>query len=83
MREFQTYPGPHIPAPIQLSGDQPGDLDQVAKDILGLARMNWNTANVTGGTPVTLFFARRVGGIMAEYGLATEEKPPSSFRYYM
>ncbi len=83
MHEFRTYPGPHIPTPIKISGDQIGDLDQVARDILGLARMNWNTANVTGGTPVTLFFARRVGGIMAEYGLATEEKPPSSFRYYM
>lgn len=83
MREFETYPGPHIPTPIQISGDQPGDLDQVAKDILGLARMNWNTANITGGTPVTLFFARRVGGIMAEYSMMTDEKPPSSFRYYM
>jgi hypothetical protein len=83
MREFETYPGPHIPTPIQISGDQIGDLDQVAKDILGLARMNWNTANVTGGTPVTLFFARRVGGIMAEFGMATDERPPSSFRYYM
>jgi hypothetical protein len=83
MREFQTYPGPHIPTPTQICGDDPSDLDQVAKDILGLARMNWNTANITGGTPVTLFFARRVGGIMAEYGLATDEKPPSSFRYYM
>lgn len=83
MHEFQTYPGPHIPTPIQICGDQPGDLDQVARDILGLARMNWNTANITGGTPVTLFFARRVGGIMAEYGLAADEKPPSSFRYYM
>jgi hypothetical protein len=83
MREFETYPGPHIPTPIQICGDKPGDLDQVAKDILGLARMNWNTANITGGTPVTLFFARRVGGIMAEYSTVTDEKPPSSFRYYM
>jgi hypothetical protein len=83
MREFQTYPGPHIPTPIQICSDGQGDLDQVAKDILGLARMNWNTANITGGTPVTLFFARRVGGIMAEYAMANSEKPPSSFRYYM
>jgi hypothetical protein len=83
MREFQTYPGPHIPAPIQICGDGPSDPDQIARDILGLARMNWNTANITAGTPVTLFFARRVGGIMAEYGLTTSEKPPSSFRYYM
>ena len=83
MREFQTYPGPHIPTPIQISGDDVSDLDQVARDILALSRMNWNTANITGGTPVTLFFARRVGGIMAEFGMATDEKPPSSFRYYM
>jgi hypothetical protein len=45
--------------------------------------MNWNTASTTGGQPVTLGFARQVGGIMAEYGRTTEERPLSSFRFYM
>lgn len=84
MPELNTYPGPHIPSPVQIAGDVLGDVEQVAKDILGLARMNWNTASTTGGMPVTLFFARRVGGIMAEYGIIDKEgRPPTSFRYYM
>lgn len=83
MPELATYPGPHIPTPAQIRSDQPIDLERAAKDILGLTRMNWNTASTTGGHPVTLYFARRVGGIMAEFGQNEGEKPLSSFRYYM
>lgn len=83
MPELNTYPGPHVPSPVEIRKVGGGDFDQVARDILGLARMNWNTASTTGGMPVTLSFARRVGGIMAEYALSSPEQPPSSFRYYM
>jgi hypothetical protein len=83
MPELGTYPGPHIPSPLHIRSDQPIDLERAAQDILGLARMNWNTASTTGGHPVTLLFARRVGGIMAEYGELDDDKPPTSFRYYM
>jgi hypothetical protein len=83
MPELGTYPGAHIPTPAQIIGEGTFDVEQAAKDILGLARMNWNTASTTGGLPVTLMFARRVGGIMSEYGQQTSEKPPSSFRFYM
>jgi hypothetical protein len=83
MPELGTYPGAHIPTPAQIIGEGAFDVEQAAKDILGLARMNWNTASTTGGLPVTLMFARRVGGIMSEYGQQTSEKPPSSFRFYM
>jgi hypothetical protein len=81
--ELGTYPGRHIPSPLQIKSDQKIDPERAAHDILGLARMNWNTASITGGHPVTLLFARRVGGIMAEYGELADDKPPTSFRYYM
>jgi len=83
MHEISTYPGPHIPAPVEIRSDRSIDVERAARDILGLARMNWNTASITGGQPVTLGFARQVGGIMAEYGRTTEERPLSSFRFYM
>lgn len=83
MSELNTYPGPHIPAPVEIRSDQPIDIERAARDILGLARMNWNTASITGGQPVTLRFARQVGGIMAEFGEKTDEKPLASFRFYM
>jgi hypothetical protein len=79
--ELETYPGPHVPTPARIKSDGPIDIARAAADILGLTRMNWNTADITGGAPVTLSFARRVGGIMAEYG--DEDRPLSSFRFYI
>jgi hypothetical protein len=48
--------------------------------VLALARINWNTAFDTTGSPITLRFARQVGGIMAEAG---RDKPNPSYRFYM
>ena len=81
MPEWETYPGPHIPVPMRIMSNDEVDMHQVASDILGLARMNWNTASISSAHPVTLFFSRRVGGIMAEVG--EEQEPLPSFRYYM
>lgn len=81
MPEWRTYPGPHIPAPVRLISNDEVDMHQVASDILGLARMNWNTASMCSAYPVTLFFSQQVGGILAEVG--QNQKPAPSFRYYM
>lgn len=80
MDEIKTYPGPHIPVPFKINADNSSDIQQTAADIIALSRMNWNTASITSGNPVTLLFSRKVGGIMAEYG---EDTPPSSFRFYL
>ena len=53
---------------------------RAAADVLSLTRMNWNTAQNTNSQPVTLRFARQVGGIMAEVDEG-DERP--SYRYYM
>jgi len=84
--ELGTYPGPHIPIPVELVLH--GDVDQhelreCAIEALGLGRLNWNTSDLRSSQPVTLGFARRVGGIMAEYGQLTDDKPDPSYRYYM
>jgi hypothetical protein len=78
--ELGTYPGPHIPVPIRLVADPDVDMNRIAADILGLSRMNWNTARDTSGLPITLRFSREVGAIMAEAGA---EPPNPSYRYYM
>jgi hypothetical protein len=57
------------------------DVVRLATEVLALARMNWNTAFDTTGAPITLRFARQVGGIMAEVGEATTPHP--SYRFYM
>jgi len=80
MPQWGTYPGPHIPNPIGVGSAASVDLERASKEILALTRMNWNTAQNTSGQPVTLRFARMVGGIMAELG---DQEPESSYRYYM
>ncbi|MVM33424.1 hypothetical protein GO755_25530 [Spirosoma sp. HMF4905] len=83
MPSLGTYPGPHIPRPLEIRSDQPFDIYRTASDIMSLSRMNWNTSSITGGQPVTLFFSRQVGGIMSEYGENNPTEPPSSFRFYI
>lgn len=81
MPEWNTYPGPHIPTPYRLVTSGELDIYRAASDVLSLTRMNWNTAQNTSSDPVTLRFARQVGGIMAEIGENEEPKP--SYRFYM
>lgn len=84
--ELGTYPGPHIPIPVELTvhGDSTfAQVREAAVDALGLGRLNWNTSDLRSSQPVTLGFARRVGGIMAEYGQLTDQDPDPSYRYYM
>lgn len=81
MPELGTYPGPHVPQPFEvrcLGDDHPLD---AAAEVLNLTRMNWNTADIRGKWPVTLSFARRVGGILDEFGEGDPEE--SSFRYFI
>ena len=80
MPEWGTYPGPHIPAPLRLFTNKNIDIERAANDVLSLTRMNWNTAQNTNSQPVTIRFARQVGGIMAEVEEGEEE---SSYRFYM
>ena len=81
MPEWGTYPGPHIPRPFELSASSETDIVRAATDVLSLSRMNWNTAQSNSSVPVTLYFARQVGGIMSEIPEGEEPKP--SYRFYM
>jgi hypothetical protein len=83
IKEIGTYPGPHIPRPIEIRSNDDLDYRVVAQDIMGLARMNWNTASLTGGQPVTISFSRQVGGILSELNVKNIDTIPTSFRYYI
>jgi hypothetical protein len=81
MPELGTYPGPHVPQPFEvrcLGGESP---IAAAQDVLNLTRMNWNTADIRGKWPVSMSFARRVGGILDEYG--DDDLTETSFRYFV
>lgn len=81
MPELGTYPGPHVPQPFEVRCKGDESPIAAAADILNLTRMNWNTADIRGKWPVTLSFARRVGGILDEFGDEAPEE--TSFRYFL
>lgn len=86
LSELGTYPGPHVPAPVELQFDgEPSRsvIYEAAAEVLALGRLNWNTSDLRSSQPVTLGFARRVGGIMAEYGQMADNSPDPNYRYYM
>lgn len=78
---WKEYPGPHIPAPIQIGACGPSDVHQRAVEILALTKMNWNSSEGIGRYPITLSFARKVGMLMTE--LPDGQIPNPSYRFYM
>lgn len=79
---YQTYPGLYVPQPIELrvvkSEESPSFL---AKEILGLTKLNWNNTQFDGKYPVTLGCSRKVGEIM-KY-LDETDTPQIRYGYYM
>ena len=75
----QTYKGSHIPEPLDLVTDT--DLVRVATDVMGLTKLNWNSAADHTQFPVTLAFAQKVGTIMAE--VPDDQEPQTRFSYYI
>lgn len=79
---YKTYPGMYIPQPLELrivrSEQSPSYL---AKEILGLTKMNWNNTQLDGKYPITLSCAKKVGEIM-KY-LEEHDRPQIRYGYYM
>lgn len=78
---WDEYPGPHIPAPLQIGSCGETDMRQRAKEILALTKMNWNSSEGMGRHPITISFARKVGLLMTE--LSDNQAPNPSYRFYM
>lgn len=77
---WNEYPGPHIPAPIQIGSAGETDIRQRAIEILALTKMNWNSTDGMSRTPITLSFARKVGTLMAE--MSDNQHPNPSYKFY-
>ena len=78
---WNEYPGPHIPAPIEIGCAGLTDIRERASEILALSKMNWNNTEGLSRYPVTLSFAKRVGQLMTE--LPENQVPNPSYRFYM
>lgn len=78
-----TYDGWEIPVPLSIT-IQHGEADilQVARDILGLTKLNYNACQLGESQPITVKYSDRVGEIL----LANPDLPPRdwkhNFKYY-
>jgi hypothetical protein len=62
---FETYPGMYVPRPLELSVTKAETtVEQIAREMLSLSKLNWNNTQFDGGEPITLRAARRVGDIL-------------------
>jgi hypothetical protein len=78
---WDEYPGPHIPAPLEIGSSGSMDLRERARELLALTKMNWNSTDGLGRYPITISFARKVGMLMTE--LSENQVPNPSYRFYM
>lgn len=77
-----SYDGWQVPVPLRLDiqhGDS--DLEQVAKDILGLTKLNYNACRFGDAEPVTILFSDAVGEILVSNPTVSECKP--NFKFYI
>lgn len=79
---LRAHDGRHVPQPLRIEvqhGDC--DIEQVAKDILALTKLNYNGCHLGENQPVTTHFSRVVGEILASHRTLRNCRP--EFRYYI
>jgi hypothetical protein len=77
-----TYDGWEVPVPISIRiqrGD--ADVEQVAADIFGLTKLNYNACRLGESQPVTIKFSDAVGEILVSNPSVKHPKP--QFRFYI
>lgn len=79
---FKTYPGMRVPRPLMLRPHlQDTTSQELAAETLALTKMNWNSTQFDGASPITLQAARRVGRILKHVPQGFEAQ--GDYRYYI
>lgn len=78
---FQVYPGAYIPRPLEFSReDGETSASDLARELIGLSKLNFNNTQFDSGDPITVRAARRVGDILKH--VAEGKKVNARFRYF-
>lgn len=78
-----TYDGFEVPVPLEVTIQHgEGDLVQIATDILGLTKLNYNACQLGEGQPITVKYSDRVGEILLANPGLSPEKWKHNFKYY-
>ena len=80
--KLKTYDGAETPKPLRIHIQYgQADIVQVAKDILGLTKLNYNNAKLANTQPVTIEFSEDVGEILVDNPKTAN--PKTQFRFYI
>jgi argonaute-like protein implicated in RNA metabolism and viral defense len=78
-----TYDGFEVPVPLAITVQHGNaDLLQVAKDILGLTKLNYNSCQLGKGRRITVKYSDRVGEILLANPGVPKDKWKHNFKYY-
>jgi hypothetical protein len=78
---FQVYPGAYIPRALEFAReDGETSASDLAREIMGLSKLNFNNTQFDSGDPITVRAARRVGDILKH--VLSAKKVNARFRYF-
>ncbi len=78
---FQVYPGAYIPRALEfLRDDGETSASDLAQELVGLSKLNFNNTQFDTGDPITIRAARRVGDILKH--VPSGKKVNARFRYF-
>jgi hypothetical protein len=79
---LRTYDGSEVPQPLCIDIQHgEANVNQVAKDIFGLTKLNYNNCKLGESQPVTIRFSSEVGEILVSNRTVKNHKP--NFKYYI
>lgn len=79
---YRTYPGLYVPQPIMLRPHKrESTLADLSRETLALTKMNWNSTQFDGSSPITLRAARVVGRVLKHVSAGAAEA--AEYRFYI
>lgn len=79
---FNTYQGAYTPVPLEIENIGETPIEDIAKEILALTKMNFNNSEYCDGLPITIQFSSKVGEII-QYFPQDSVDLPNKYYYYM
>lgn len=79
-----TYDGFEVPVPLEITLQHgEADLSSVARDILGLTKLNYNACQLGEGMPITVKFSNAIGEILLANPSLPKEAYRHNFKFYI
>jgi hypothetical protein len=78
---LRSYPGARVPEPVMLTHEGDSEFDLVCKEIMGLTKLDWNTAAFSTSSPITIEFAKHVGDVLSE--MVNDKELQDHYKFYM